>query len=193
MTFTICVINMKRTRDHHFPEVFHHIDPSVRVVIYTYREKDLLEKIRQLQPAGIVITGSERRIHRVKENLLPAGILDLGIPVLGICYGFQWMTWRKGGVNHTFVDKKLHEYETYVTISQPFSLPRKKYVFTHHDFIYEVPSSWKVVLQHEDQIWMAYERKTGHIGIQFHPEKRTASAEVFFPAWFTWLQTYSRK
>jgi len=193
MVLTICVLHMKRKRDTSFEELFSTLDSSIHVVVYTPREKNLLEKILQLQPDGILITGSERRIHRIQQNLLPERLLDLGIPVLGICYGFQWMTWRKGGINHTFEDKKLHEYEKYLEISAPFHISRRKYVFTHHDFIYELPASWKKVIDHEDQIWMAYESSTGHIGIQFHPEKLPASAHAFFPSWFSWLKIHSHK
>jgi GMP synthase (glutamine-hydrolysing) len=176
-----------------FRELLSMIDSRVSVTLLDHREKHLLETVKKLQADGILFTGSSRRISRVTEYILPTDIMELGIPILGICYGFQWMVWKQHGKNGTFQDKKLHEYHRVLEITGPFSLSKRKYAFSHHDYINELPNSWTKSISWEDQIWMAYEKETGHIGIQFHPELHFASTKAFFTAWFQWLKKYQKE
>lgn len=177
-----------------FPSLLQKLDSTINVSTFHHTDKKLLRNIECFRNSldGLIITGSVYRIARVKEDFLPRKLMDLGIPILGICYGFQWMTWNKQGEIHTFSDGTLHEYNKLLEVTAPFSLPTKKYTFSHHDYIYRLPPSWKSVIQYGEQIWMAYEPTTGHIGIQFHPERHKASAEAFFKAWFVWIKKQKR-
>lgn len=178
-----------------FPSLLQRLHPTISVSMFHHTDKKLLDDILCLRKSldGLIITGSVYRIAKVQDDFLPRKLMDLGIPILGICYGFQWMTWNKGGELRTFLDGALHEYEKVFEISAPFTLPAKKYTFSHHDYIYRLPSSWKAVIQHDEQIWMAYDPSTGHIGIQFHPERHKASTEAFFKAWFVWIKKQKRR
>ncbi len=49
------------------------------------------------QPAGIVLSGGPSSVYEAGSPTLDPGILGLGIPVLGICYGFQVMAQQLGG------------------------------------------------------------------------------------------------
>ncbi len=56
-----------------------------------------LEKIRELQPTGIVLSGGPCSVYDADAPLSDPGLFDLGIPVLGICYGAQLMIQQLGG------------------------------------------------------------------------------------------------
>jgi GMP synthase (glutamine-hydrolysing) len=155
---------------------------EVLLTIYKVNEPNLLEKLKAFD--GIIISGSNRRIHTDRSrHQLPRELLDLGIPVLGICYGFQWMTHVLGGVVATFPEKKEKKYNKFFEIKEPFMLSRHKYKFNHHDYIATIPPGFTEVLSHGEEIWMAYDKITGHIGVQFHPEKQLATGREFFMKW----------
>jgi GMP synthase (glutamine-hydrolysing) len=56
-----------------------------------------LEAIRRLKPEGIILSGGPSSIYETGSPTVDPGIFDLGIPVLGICYGMQFMTAALGG------------------------------------------------------------------------------------------------
>lgn len=191
----ICVITTGTSYNPNFSELFSSIDASTYVTVFSHSEKGLIDKIIHLHPPvnGIILTGSEYRIQNVKKTFLPSRIMELGIPVLGICFGFQWMVWNnKHGQIGTFPDKELHMYHKVLEITEPFQISKKKYKFSHHDFITHLPPSWKITLQNKEQLWMAYDPIEGHIGIQFHPEKHASSGKAFFQAWLIWIKKQKR-
>ena len=56
-----------------------------------------LDKIRELSPEGIILSGGPASIYEKDSPKTDPGIFDLGIPVLGICYGMQFMMHALGG------------------------------------------------------------------------------------------------
>src|SRR6267143_410591 len=56
-----------------------------------------IEEIRKLQPAGIVLSGGPSSVYDAEAPKCDPKVLALGIPVLGICYGMQWITHTLGG------------------------------------------------------------------------------------------------
>jgi GMP synthase (glutamine-hydrolysing) len=56
-----------------------------------------IEEIRKLQPAGIVLSGGPSSVYDADAPKCDPMVLALGIPVLGICYGMQWITHTLGG------------------------------------------------------------------------------------------------
>jgi GMP synthase (glutamine-hydrolysing) len=56
-----------------------------------------IEKIRGRQPVGIILSGGPRSVTEVGAPLCDAGVFELGVPVLGICYGMQVMAHSLGG------------------------------------------------------------------------------------------------
>jgi GMP synthase (glutamine-hydrolysing) len=56
-----------------------------------------LEKIRALKPEGIILSGGPASIYEARSPRVTKGIFTLGIPVLGICYGLQFMVDALGG------------------------------------------------------------------------------------------------
>jgi GMP synthase (glutamine-hydrolysing) len=56
-----------------------------------------LEKIKAFGPGGIILSGGPASVYDRQPPSCPPGILDLGVPILGICYGMQWLTHHLGG------------------------------------------------------------------------------------------------
>src|SRR5947199_2756777 len=56
-----------------------------------------IDEIRALEPAGIVLSGGPSSVYDAQAPKCDPGVLALGIPVLGICYGMQWLTHHLGG------------------------------------------------------------------------------------------------
>src|SRR5512147_1219155 len=56
-----------------------------------------LKKIKEFAPRGIILSGGPSSVYDRDAPLSDAGVLDMGIPVLGICYGMQLMTQQLGG------------------------------------------------------------------------------------------------
>src|ERR1700704_924396 len=56
-----------------------------------------VEEIRKLEPAGIVLSGGPSSVYDAEAPKCDPKVLVQGIPVLGICYGMQWITHTLGG------------------------------------------------------------------------------------------------
>jgi GMP synthase (glutamine-hydrolysing) len=74
----------RRVREHH---VFCQIEPP----------GTSLEAIRRLKPEGVILSGGPSSIYETGSPKVDPAVFDLGIPVLGICYGMQFMTAALGG------------------------------------------------------------------------------------------------
>src|SRR5437588_10401131 len=56
-----------------------------------------IEEIRKLEPAGIILSGGPSSVYDAEAPKCDPKVLALAIPVLGICYGMQWITHTLGG------------------------------------------------------------------------------------------------
>ena len=56
-----------------------------------------LEKIRQLNPKGIIFTGGPNSVYLESSPHIDEKIFEMGIPILGICYGSQLIAYELGG------------------------------------------------------------------------------------------------
>ena len=56
-----------------------------------------LDKIREIDPIGIILTGGPNSVYEKESPHCDKAIFDMGIPVLGICYGMQLLSWSLGG------------------------------------------------------------------------------------------------
>ena len=186
MMVKICIIDMYKQIETDFSKLF---PKEVFLTIYKVSEPNLLEKLKAFD--GIIISGSNRRIHADRSlHQVPRELLDLGIPVLGICYGFQWMTHVLGGVVATFPDKKKRIYNKIFEIKEPFTVSKHKYKFNHHDYIATIPSGFTCVLSQGNETWIAYDKEKRYMGVQFHPEKFVSTGKEFFMEWIDFMFQY---
>ncbi|MEG1505846.1 MAG: gamma-glutamyl-gamma-aminobutyrate hydrolase family protein, partial [Lachnospiraceae bacterium] len=73
-----------------------------------------LEKIKELNPKGIIFTGGPNSVYAKESPSCDEKIFDMGIPILGICYGSQFMSHRLGG---SVIPANVSEYgKTEITV-----------------------------------------------------------------------------
>lgn len=182
----ICVIDTGDDNSTDFTKVLEQAD----VTMYLMNDQALLEKVTAGAFDGIILTGSTKCVHDEGEQL-PVELLDLGVPILGISYGFQWMVVARGGTVTECADQLVHKYEKYIGMAQPFLVSVRKYKFSHKEFIEQLPDSWENMCQYEEQCWVAAEKGTHNLGIQFQPELVDATAREFFASWLEWIKPSS--
>ena len=127
------------------------------------------------RPAGIVLSGGPSSVYEEGSPSLDPGILELGVPVLGICYGFQVMAQQLGGeVAHT---GKREYGATDLAVSAPQSTllsgqPTGQTVWmSHGDSVARAPEGFEVLASSPSTPVAAFasdERKL--YGVQWHPE-----------------------
>ena len=133
-----------------------------------------IEKIKEKNPKGIIFTGGPASVYGDDSPRCAEGIFELGIPVLGICYGMQLMTYTLGG-NVARADKR--EYGTTdVSIDNSSLLfegfeNTNGFLMSHTDFVEKVPEGFKNIGHTSSCPNAAMENKEKNLyGIQFHPE-----------------------
>ena len=133
-----------------------------------------LEKIKEKNPRGIIFTGGPSSVYGENAPRCADGIFELGIPVLGICYGMQLMTYTLGGK----VSKaNKREYgTTNVTINNESLLfkgfeNKNPFLMSHTDFVERVPEGFTNIGSTPSCPNAAMENVEKKLyGIQFHPE-----------------------
>ncbi len=133
-----------------------------------------LAQIRENGYRGIIFTGGPNSVYDEKSPHYDPEILNLGIPILGICYGDQLMAWMGGG--EIASAESGSEYgKTVVTLEEcPLftDVPRESVVWmSHTDFIKTPPASFRVVGHSEKCPCAAMCDEARKLyGVQFHPE-----------------------
>ena len=133
-----------------------------------------LEKIKEKNPKGIIFTGGPASVFGENSPRCDSKIFELGIPVLGICYGMQLMAYTLGG-NVAHADKR--EYGTTdVSIDNTSKLfqgfgTTNGFLMSHTDFVETVPNGFKNIGHTSSCPNAAMENEDKKLyGIQFHPE-----------------------
>ncbi len=133
-----------------------------------------VEKIKELNPVGIIFTGGPNSVYEEGSPLCDKEIFALGIPVLGICYGAQLMTYLLGGTVST---ADIREYgKTEVTVDTSSQLFKEVSTNTicwmsHTDRITEVPEGFTISAYSESCPIAAFENPAKSLyAVQFHPE-----------------------
>ncbi|MCH5281177.1 MAG: glutamine-hydrolyzing GMP synthase [Lachnospiraceae bacterium] len=133
-----------------------------------------LDKIKEMNPKGIIFTGGPDVVYDEDSPLCPKEIFELGIPVLGICYGSQLMAYLLGGK----VEKApVSEYgKTEVTLdksSKLFKKVNRKTIcwMSHTVYIKEAPEGFSVTANTPVCPVAAMENPDKNLyAVQFHPE-----------------------
>lgn len=133
-----------------------------------------LEKIKAMRPKGIILSGGPKSVNEEDAPVCDKRIYDLGIPILGICYGLQLTalffggkveksTKREYGKAHIFIDKN-DIFLNGITDGDVVWM-------SHQDKVLKMPKGF-TILAHSDNSPCAVisDTKRGIYGVQFHPE-----------------------
>ena len=136
-----------------------------------------LEDLKALDPIGIIFTGGPNSVYDPKSPHYSSEIFDLGVPVLGICYGCQLMAQTLGGTVTAAQDDSAREYGKTVTYYDTScklfkGLPEEGISWmSHSDYMAKVPEGFELVAHSAacPNVAIADEER-GFYGVQFHPE-----------------------
>ncbi|HMR48441.1 MAG TPA: glutamine-hydrolyzing GMP synthase [Arachnia sp.] len=133
-----------------------------------------VEEIVAMKPAAIILSGGPASVYAEGAPKVDPALFDSGIPVFGICYGFQAMTQALGG---TVTETGLREYgRTTLSISSPgtllCALPNTLNVWmSHGDSVSKAPAGFKVLARTAGAPVAAFESADKKLaGVQWHPE-----------------------
>jgi len=133
-----------------------------------------VEKIKQMQPKGIILSGGPMSVYDEGAPSLSTEILELKIPKLGICYGLQLICKETGGTVEPAVDREYGKSVLRV-IDDSDLLRGVKEVsvvwMSHGDYLTSLPPGFKVTGESDNSPFCAISSKSKNIyGLQFHPE-----------------------
>ncbi|MFZ2538478.1 MAG: glutamine-hydrolyzing GMP synthase [Oscillospiraceae bacterium] len=136
--------------------------------------KITIDEIKELNPIGIIFTGGPNSVYLDNAPGIDKAVFELGIPVLGICYGVQLMAYTLNGKVTTPTTREYGKTETiFDTTSLLFKgLPKEATTWmSHTDYIEVVPEGFKVVAHTKACPCAAMENAEKNLyGMQYHPE-----------------------
>jgi GMP synthase (glutamine-hydrolysing) len=132
-------------------------------------------EIAKLKPSGLILSGGPSSVYAPKAPLPDKGVFDLGVPVLGICFGVQLFGHFLGGKVER--GEKREYGKGTLTIKDKTcplfkKLPKTTQVWNSHgDKLTKLPEGFKPVATTENSDYAAIENRARHFyGLQFHPE-----------------------
>lgn len=132
------------------------------------------EEVRRRKPKGLILSGGPASVYAPDAPALDPELLELGIPVLGICYGMQLITLALGGRVEAAEVGEFGRSE--LTVREPgrllADLPREqKCWMSHRDTVFEAPPGFTALASSTASPVAALEDTARDIyGIQYHPE-----------------------
>ena len=133
-----------------------------------------IEKIKDINPKGIIFTGGPASVYLEDAPKLDKEIFSLGIPILGICYGMQLMAYTLGG--EVSRASKREYGVTSVKINNNSLLfdsfkRTNKFLMSHTDYVSKLPKGFKRIGYTDSCKYAGIEDANNKLyGIQFHPE-----------------------
>jgi len=133
-----------------------------------------LRTINELQPKGIILSGGPSSIYEKQSPKVDLGMFRLNIPILGICYGMQFMVDALGGRVER-ADKREYGFTALHIVRQTglFKNVKKKTDcwMSHGDAITQLPPGFAVTASTENtRFAAAADSARKRYGVQFHPE-----------------------
>ncbi|MFT5137491.1 MAG: GMP synthase (glutamine-hydrolyzing) [Arenicella sp.] len=131
-----------------------------------------LETILEFQPKGIILSGGPSTVTQQSTPRCPNGIFELGIPVLGICYGLQCMAAMLGGEVETSNKREFgHAQVNLCEANRLITEPNQDVWMSHGDKVSVLPEGFKVIAQSANAPLCAIaDESRKFYGVQFHPE-----------------------
>ena len=145
---------------------------NVYCEIYSYRTD--IEQIKAMKPMGIILTGGPNSCYEEGAPTYTKELFELGIPVLGLCYGAQLMMHVLGGKVEKAPVREYGKTEVFVDTTSPlFAGVSEKTIcwMSHFDYISKIAPGFSIVAHTADcPVATAENRKQNLYAIQFHPE-----------------------
>ena len=145
---------------------------NVYCEIYSYRTD--IEQIKAMNPKGIILTGGPNSCYEPGAPTYRKALFELGVPVLGLCYGAQLMMHVLGGKVEKAPVREYGKTEVFVETSSPLFgnvAPSTICWMSHFDYISKTAPGFEIVAHTADcPVAAAQNREKKLYAIQFHPE-----------------------
>ncbi len=134
-----------------------------------------LEEVRKQAPAGIILSGGPNSVYDPGAPVCDAGVLALGVPVLGICYGMHWVARTLGGAVERAERREYGPAQLQVEAESPLfeGLPRCLKIWNSHgDHVAGLPQGFQIIGRSENAIAAIENPGASIYALEFHPEVR---------------------
>ena len=139
-----------------------------------------LEEISRLQPIGVILTGGPNSVYKEGVPRCDPGLFDLGLPVLGICYGHQLLAYSCGGrveactAGSEYGPTKV-ELDTENLLFHGLTYTQTV-LMSHTDYVSVLPPGFRAIAATEACPAAAIADDSRRLyGVQFHPEAETST------------------
>ncbi|EFO81148.1 bifunctional GMP synthase/glutamine amidotransferase protein [Oscillochloris trichoides DG-6] len=132
------------------------------------------EQVRALNPLGVILSGGPASVYEPDAPQMPAWLPNSGLPVLGICYGMQLISYALGGVVLSPEDREFGPADVALTGEHPLfaNTPLNQMVWmSHGDRIDALPPGFRTLASNPSTPFAAMgDDERRWYGVQFHPE-----------------------
>jgi GMP synthase (glutamine-hydrolysing) len=137
-----------------------------------------IEEVRKFAPAGIVLSGGPSSVYDPEAPKCDPNVLALGIPVLGICYGMQWITHTLGGKVEKAARREYGRAQLSIEDSKGNAgshlfagAPTSLRVWNSHgDHVRTLPEGFRTIGRTENAIAAVENAEKKIYAVEFHPE-----------------------
>ncbi len=135
-----------------------------------------LDEVRAFEPAGLVLSGGPSSVLWDGAPEADPGLRERGLPVLGICYGLQWMTHTLGGVVEPVDSREYGRAQLKLERRDPLfaglESPAERIVWmSHGDTVLRLPAGFDAIASSDHSPFAAVRASDRPLyGLQFHPE-----------------------
>jgi GMP synthase (glutamine-hydrolysing) len=133
-----------------------------------------LEKLKKNPPQGIILSGGPSSVYEKQAPVCDKGIFELGIPILGICYGAQIIAQTLGGKVVKTSQAEYGKIDIIIDNQEDIfcGFPEKTFCWmSHQDLVENLPINFEIIAHSKNTKVAAISNKKKKIyGVQFHPE-----------------------
>ncbi len=132
-----------------------------------------VEEIRRLEPAGVVLSGGPSSVYDPGAPVCDPSVLSLGVPVLGICYGMQWIAHTLGGQVRRAERREYGRAQLEIQNGSELfrDFPRQLKIWNSHgDHVLAVPAGFRVTGLTENAVAAVEDSRRRIYAVEFHPE-----------------------
>ena len=133
-----------------------------------------LEEIRSYSPIGLILSGGPSSVYDKDAPLTDPGIFDLGLPILGICYGLQYMVFSLGGKVRPAAKREYGHADVTIEVDQSAlfrEIPKKLSVWmSHGDEAEQLPAGFHLTAKSPNAVAAIENTERRMWAVQFHPE-----------------------
>jgi GMP synthase (glutamine-hydrolysing) len=132
-----------------------------------------IDEVRSYEPVGVVLSGGPSSVYEKDAPACDPRMLELGVPVLGICYGMQWLTYNLGGKVERADRREYGRAQLEIERSSSLfaGLPGTLKIWNSHgDHVVGLPQGFHVTGRTDNAVAAVENPEKKIYGVEFHPE-----------------------